>query len=126
MKWLLRLLWGTVKKPVSWWRFRTRIKSVAVEELPERLQKQRLYLLGAREPWGAALLCPCGCGEVIHLSLMQQDSPRWRLKLEPQGVPTLTPSVWRTKGCRSHFFLRQGSVVWCGSNSQRELSTSAS
>lgn len=119
MKWLLRLLWGTVKKPVSWWRFRTRIKTVAVEELPDRLHKKRLYLLGAREPWAAALLCPCGCGEVVQLSLMLHDSPRWNLQLEPEGFATLTPSVWRTKGCRSHFFLRQGSVIWCGQKPPR-------
>ena len=126
MKWLLRLLWGTVKKPVSWWRFRTRIKSVAVEELPDRLHKHRLYLLGAMEPWAAALLCPCGCGEVSQLSLMLHDSPRWNLQLEPEGLATLTPSIWRTKGCGSHFFLRQGSVIWCGQKSPRDQFTSVS
>ena len=58
MKWLLRLLWSAVKKPVSWWRFRTRIKSVAVEELPDRLHRRRLPCSGR----GSLGLWRCPCG----------------------------------------------------------------
>jgi hypothetical protein len=63
--------------------------------------------------WCAAMLCPCGCGGGIHLSLVRGDKPSWRLDVDNSGRPTLYPSIWRTAGCRSHFLLRRGRVVWC-------------
>jgi hypothetical protein len=92
--------------------YRDRLRGVAIDELPDSLVKRRLYLIGNSVPWSAALLCPCGCGEVIQLSLLPDDSPSWSVSLDRDGLPTLSPSVWRTKGCRSHFFLKQGSIVW--------------
>jgi hypothetical protein len=94
------------------------VRTVSVEELPDTLQANRLYVLGS-PPWSAALVCPCGCGEIIHLSLLTHDSPTWRLRLDGQRLPSLAPSVWRTKGCRSHFFLRHGSIVWFTSSDAR-------
>lgn len=65
--------------------------------------------------WCAAMACPCGCGARIHLSLVRTDTPHWSLAVDRAGRPTLYPSVWRTSGCRSHFFLRRGQIIWCGS-----------
>jgi len=31
------------------------------------------------------------------------------------GTITLKPSVWRTKGCRSHFLVRNSRIDWCRS-----------
>jgi hypothetical protein len=114
MKNPFRIAWDAVRKTLHPWIYRDRIRRVAVDECPDRLQRLRLYLIGGVAPWSAAFLCPCGCGEVIHLSLLIDDRPSWRLSFDRDGLPTLSPSVWRTKGCRSHFFLRQGSIVWCG------------
>jgi len=73
-----------------------------------------LYVIGNGSfPWAVAMLCPCGCGSVIQLSLLEADSPRWRLFIDHKGVPTLAPSVHRTRGCKSHFFLRAGQIDWC-------------
>jgi hypothetical protein len=55
--------------------------------------------------------CPCGCGESIELALIPEATPRWKLSLE-QNRPSLSPSVWKRDGCRSHFFLKKGRVVW--------------
>ena len=41
------------------------------------------------------------------------DSPSWRCYLEFRKKPSLEPSIWRTTGCHSHFFLRRGQIVWC-------------
>lgn len=41
-----------------------------------------------------------------------QVKPRWSLEVDAQGLPTLRPSVWLTGGCRSHFFLRKGKIIW--------------
>jgi len=82
-------------------------------ELPDRLKPRKIYLLGTPEPWSAALLCPCGCQQTIQISLLKNDSPSWRLRLNKRGQPSLSPSVWRKKGCRSHFFLTSGRIIWC-------------
>jgi hypothetical protein len=84
-----------------------------IAELPEKLHKRRLYVMGISHPWAVAMLCPCGCGSVIQLSLLETDSPRWRLSVDRKGIPTLAPSVYRTQGCKSHFFLRAGRIDWC-------------
>ena len=85
----------------------------SVDELPDRLKARTLYLIGIPKPWSAAMVCPCGCGELIQLSLLPNDSPSWRLHWESGKKPSLEPSVWRTTGCSSHFFLRRGRIVWC-------------
>jgi len=113
VKKLIQIVWDAVRKALHPWTYRDRIRRVAVDELPDSLQRRRLYLIGGAAPWSAAFLCPCGCGEVIHLSLLPDDAPRWSVSFSRDGLPTLSPSVWRTKGCRSHFFLRQGSIEWC-------------
>jgi uncharacterized protein DUF6527 len=89
------------------------------EELPERLRPHILYAIGEGTPWLAALICPCGCGDVIHLSLLERDSPRWSLREESDGTMTISPSVWRSKGCKSHFIVRKGAVMWCEANRGR-------
>lgn len=65
------------------------------------------------EPWSAGLLCPCGCGDTIELPLFPEADQRWSIHINKQSRPTLHPSIWRKKGCRSHFFLREGLVMWC-------------
>ncbi len=73
-----------------------------------------VYVLGEKQYlWSVALLCPCGCGEALHMSLHDDSRPRWRIRDHRDGTVTLFPSVWRTVGCRSHFFLRRGRVEWC-------------
>lgn len=102
-----------------WWSLveftglRPGLATVVVEDLPDLLDPDRVYLVGNPDlPWSAALLCPCGCRASIQLSLVPGDSPRWRAKRHLSGSVTLHPSVWRTRDCRSHFFIRRGRVVW--------------
>jgi hypothetical protein len=84
------------------------------EELPDDLRPGVVYVLGEnRFRWSVATLCPCGCGAVLQMSVMQEGRPRWQLHEHEDGTISLHPSVWRKEGCRSHFFLRRGKVVWC-------------
>ena len=94
------------------WTSREYWLAVRVNQLPDTLKPRSVYLIGEGTPWCAALLCPCGCRAVLQLSLLDHDSPRWRLLLDGDGLPTLVPSIRRTQGCHSHFFLRHGRVVW--------------
>src|SRR5262245_20756508 len=101
-----------------WWRLRLQKAQqwevVFVEELPEHLTPAIVYVLGEKQYlWSVVLLCPCGCGESLHMSLHDDSRPRWRISDHRDGTITLFPSVWRQVGCRSHFFLRRGRVEWC-------------
>jgi hypothetical protein len=93
--------------------FSSRFRTVHRSELPDIIKANTIYLIGDDEPWSLAFICPCGCKQIIQLSLLLNDSPRWRLYLDRRRLPTIHPSVWRTVGCRSHFFIRAGVVIWC-------------
>jgi Family of unknown function (DUF6527) len=92
-----------------------RFKAEFVEEIPDELALDRLYLVGENSHyWCAAMRCPCGCDASIQLSLVESDDPSWRFRIDRRKRPSLFPSVWRTVGCHSHFILRQGGIIWCG------------
>lgn len=90
------------------------IKVAFVADLPDEFANGALYIAGENGCyWCAGMRCPCGCGAAIHLSLVKDDDPTWRFSLDQRKRPSLSPSVWRTTGCRSHFFLRRGAIIWC-------------
>jgi hypothetical protein len=91
-----------------------RAEIVATNPGREAIAPGRLLVVGGRgyQKW-AYLRCPCGCGEVIMLSLNQKRRPRWRVMIDAQGLPTVEPSVRQTAGCYSHFWIRRGKVEWC-------------
>lgn len=88
---------------------------IAHGHLPRMLAPQTAYLLReAGEDWQASMLCPCGCGSIIELNLLTDERPVWHATIEADKTLTLKPSVWRHVGCRSHFIMRRGRIVWCG------------
>ena len=91
-----------------------RWRYVMTDDLPDPLASRRVYLVGEDgKLWYAAMLCPCDCGAMLHMSLHREGKPRWKATLHRDGAISLTPSVWRKSGCRSHFFLRNGRIIWC-------------
>jgi hypothetical protein len=63
-------------------------------------------------PKRCAFNCPCGCGIGVELPLQGTDIKppySWQL-FEKDGIPTINPSVRENKGCKSHYFLRNGIV----------------
>jgi hypothetical protein len=83
------------------------------DTLPIAMPKHDLILLkDGGEDWSVGFLCPCGCGEVIELLLLQNVKPRWDIKVDRRGRPTLFPSVWKATGCKSHFWVRNGRIFW--------------
>ncbi len=103
MKWLRAL----------WRRFR-RYRSMRIGEAPSLPRSRRVYLVeDDGDPWCAVMLCPCGCRETIYLSLLPEDRPSWVFTEHLNDTISLHPSVWRVRGCRSHFILRYGEIRWC-------------
>ena len=92
-----------------------RARIVAVVNDAVRLGNDEIVLVGPKDhPKWAMLLCPCGCGETIHVDLMTSHSPHWRMIRHRDGSISFRPSVWLDNGrCGSHFILSRGRVVWC-------------
>jgi hypothetical protein len=70
-------------------------------------------ILRERKAKWALFLCPCGCLDVITLSLQRVHRPRWVVTRSDDGRPSMSPSVWRDVGCLSHFWVDDGRVYWC-------------
>lgn len=90
------------------------VRFVEGDELPRELAPHCLTV--AQEDgtlWSAGMNCPCGCSRRLEVMLLEGVKPRWDLKVN-RGLPSLHPSVWVKDGCRSHFWLRDGVVHWCG------------
>lgn len=89
---------------------------VLVDKSPrnEEIAAGQLYcVVNAEKPKWCLFKCPCGCGGVVTLSLQHMHQPHWRLSRTHADRPSLHPSIWRDKGCLSHFWLRDGRVYWC-------------
>jgi hypothetical protein len=81
---------------------------------PERLPWRNIVLARENnEDWAVAFKCPCGCGKRLELMLIEEASPKWSLSVNAESKPTLHPSIWLKADCRSHFWLKNGKVVWC-------------
>lgn len=101
---LRKLLWG--KEPPRF--------AKCVSELPEDLTDDFIYTVGENGfLWFVALKCPCGCGDIIHLNLLPEAKPCWKVEIHSDGTVSLKPSVWSLKGCKSHYFVKNGEIDWC-------------
>ena len=107
--WLRR----TGERLAAWWRGDMRVVRMGGDTLPDQIPQGRVVnMMDDGMNWSAGLLCPCGCGDVIELLLIRAADPHWTLSVDWLNRPTLQPSVWRKTGCRAHFFVRRGQIVW--------------
>lgn len=82
------------------------------EELSGKLANKEVFVCGSLEKnWVIVMICPCGCGDKIYLNTLQSEQPCWKIKHTIKGI-SISPSIWRTKGCKSHFFLKNGKIIW--------------
>lgn len=110
-----------MKQGPFWWRRfkaaivpRRSVKIVEDDSLPAQLPVWNLILARDEgEDWSVGMRCPCGCGERLEMMLLKNVRPHWQISINERGHPSLHPSVWLAEGCRSHFWLRNGKVVWC-------------
>jgi len=87
-----------------------------VEEKPERMNNRTVYVIGEDDTsWAAVFLCPCGCRAEVWLNLLEHENrPTWTVQEVKGEKVHITPSVWSKTGCKSHFFIKQGRLIWAG------------
>lgn len=88
-----------------------------VDSIPETLQANTLYVTTDGDVAGH--LCACGCGREVITPLSPTD---WSITFDRCGA-TLFPSIgnWAFP-CRSHYFIRDGDVVWARDMSDKAIS----
>ena len=96
--------------------FQLKYKARFVDDLPSDLKPYVVYVEGRKDEEDfVKFLCPCGCKEAVTLSILSITESNW--KIEYKGFlkkkVTLIPSINGLIGCRSHFFIRKGEVIWC-------------
>ena len=80
---------------------------------PDILKKDIVYVVGEKKyvKW-AYMKCPCGCNEPIMLSLNKNSFPSWSIKQDKFGRATIHPSINKIEGCKSHFLIKKGRLIW--------------
>lgn len=87
-----------------------------VHKMPPILQPGILYV---SEEYEIALhICPCGCGSKVSTPLGPTE---WKFEDCPSG-PSLYPSIgnWQ-KPCQSHYWIRNGAIIWAPKWTQEEI-----
>lgn len=110
-----------MKRKPLWWRRmlaalapRRSLKVVEGDMLPAKLPRWNLVLArDGDEDWVVGLRCPCGCGQRLEMMLLKEVKPRWDISVDQGGHVSLHPSVRLRDGCKSHFWIRSGKVLWC-------------
>lgn len=89
-------------------------RCVPLHPTPADLRPGELYLVGTPTRWKwVCLRCPDACGALLQLSLNPRGRPCWTASLDWLGRPTVHPSIHQLDGCRSHFWIHRGRIVWC-------------
>lgn len=94
-------------------KFQYRTKLVSDNPKPEEVEINIVYVVGGRNyvKW-AYLRCPDNCGEIIMLNLSEKIKPLWRVKQDKKGRVTIHPSIHKLDGCKSHFWIKKGNLIW--------------
>lgn len=88
-----------------------RYRTLKVAERPDVPKRGVIYIIGNGEYiWEASMRCPRGCGYQLSMNLQPDLHPHWKITEHLNGSVSLTPSIWRKRGCGCHFFLKQGKI----------------
>jgi hypothetical protein len=92
----------------------SKYKYVFAVYAPEVIAESQVIIIAENGiPDSLVFKCPCGCHTDIYLNLLNDAKPRWSFKISKKNKITITPSIWRTVGCKSHFIVENSVVIWC-------------
>ncbi len=106
------------RKIVEWFRrkftfkYSSNYKVEVVRDIPDIVPERKILIVDEGAPESLVFKCPCGCKADVQLNLLADARPLWKYKINEEGNITISPSIWRTAGCRSHFFVREGKIEW--------------
>ena len=104
------------RKNNRWYRFlfHKKYRIEIVQDIVEYYPKNRIFLIKdfGQKAWLIQFKCPCGCDSIINLNLLQDARPCWRYYIDKKSRITVRPSVHRIIGCKSHFNIINGKVIW--------------
>lgn len=99
--------------------FQYTYRTVWIEDLPEKLKKKTMYIVGGeKHPFQAVFLCPKSCGKRMTLNISTQHNKwdRWNLTKHKNGTISLYPSIWmRSFDCNCHYWFKEGRIIWTAS-----------
>jgi hypothetical protein len=89
-------------------------RTVADHPSPDSLETGWIYVVvgPGYQKW-AYFRCPVDRGQIIQLSLMKKQRPRWSVTIDFLQRPTLNPSVRQLEGSYAYFWVRKGQIDWC-------------
>lgn len=96
--------------------FQYKVEIIPDNPNPDTLKKNIVYVVGEKKyvKW-AYLKCPCGCNDAILLSLNRTEYPSWSIYQDNLGRASISPSIKKLDGCKSHFFIKKGKLIWAHS-----------
>lgn len=115
---MLKLLINIAKAVFNWFLdlSKPRYETVWIEDLPENLIKEKIYIVGGEKyPFQAVFLCPKSCGKRMTLNISAQHNQweRWEITKHKNGTISLHPSIWmKTFDCNCHYWFKKGYIVW--------------
>lgn len=84
-----------------------------IDDIQDTYEYGKLYLVGSDGNfWLTVFHCPCGCGELLELLLLDDATPHWSVEFIDDEHIDLSPSIWKIHGCKSHFFVKNNRVIW--------------
>jgi hypothetical protein len=84
-----------------------------VADEPSAIKDKCIFIIkDGQEADTLIFICPCGCKAVIHLNLLPDTKPKWNYQISENKSISITPSIWRKIGCKSHFFIRNSKAIW--------------
>ena len=99
-------------------RKKKRFKKVLIVEgsAATKAQEDTIIIIRKNDSYAwAKLLCPCGCGREIALSLNRNIQPYWTVTINKndRNKVSFSPSIYLTGSpCKAHFFLKNNRIDW--------------